>query len=113
MLNHCFNILNGIDMSPNIRYQTSVILAGLGKHEITSLLTTFLTKITLEEFLKISYMAMINIEKTEEFLKSNIKTEGVNNVFRDFLIQKNKEVLLTNRLTSCNFFSSSKCSNWI
>ena len=57
------------------------------------MLTSFLTKISREEFERLYLMATIDIEKTEEFLKSNIDTHGINNLFKQFLIPKYKEVL--------------------
>ena len=97
LLQHCFNILNETEMPPNIRYRTSLILSSLENEDITSFLTTFLTKLSREQFMFISYMVTVNIEKTEEFLKSNIKTDGMNDLFRQFLVRKNKEVLMFHR----------------
>ena len=82
-------------MTADIRYRTSVILASLENEDITSFLTTFLTKMSRDQFMQISYMATIDIEKTEKFLKSNINTDGMSNLFRQFLIPKNKEVRLS------------------
>ena len=95
LLQHCLNLLNEIEMSADVRYQFSLVLASFQNEQITSFLTTFLTKISLEEFMKLSFMAMTDIDKTEKFLRLNIKTEGVNDIFRDFLVPKNKEVPLS------------------
>ena len=95
LLQHCLDILNETDMPSNIRYRTSLILAGLQNEYITTFLITFLPKMSLEEFMQISFMATTNIERTEEFLRSNIKAvEGMTNAFRQFLVPKNKEVLI-------------------
>ena len=95
LLKHCFDILNETEMTPDIRYRTSIILASLENEDITSFLATFLTKMSRDQFMQISYMAAYDIEKTEKYLKSNIKIDGINNVFRDFLVEKNKEVLMS------------------
>ena len=92
LLQHCYDILNETKMSSQLRYRTSLILAGLGNEDITTFLTTFLTKMSREEYIQASFMAAYDIEKTEEFLKSNIKTDGMNNLFKQFLVPKNKEV---------------------
>ena len=94
LLKHCFNVLNKIEMTPNIRYRTSLILASLQNLDTTAFLTTFLTKISRVEFLQLYTMATIDIEKSKEFLKSNIKTDGMSNLFEQFLVPKNKEVLI-------------------
>ena len=94
LLQHCLNLLNETELTPNVRYQTSLILASLQNEEITSFLIEFLTKISLEEFMRLHFMATTDFEKTEEFLKSNIKTDGINDLFRDFLVPKNNEVFL-------------------
>jgi hypothetical protein len=91
LLHHCLDLLNNIEMASDVRYQTSLIFASLQNEEITSFLTKFLTQISREEFMRLNYMAIIDIVKTEEFLKSNIKTDGLGNLFRDFLIPKNLE----------------------
>ena len=93
LLQYCFSILNEAEISAEVRYQASLILASLQDEEVTSFLTQFLTKMSLEEFMRLSFMAMSDIGKTEEFLKSNIDTKGINDLLRDFLVLKNNEVL--------------------
>ena len=95
LLQHCLNLLNNIEMSPDVRYQTSLILTSLQNEKITSFLTTFLTQISREKYMELYYESTTDIRNTEKFLKSNIKTQGINDLFRDFLIPKNKEVILS------------------
>ena len=92
LLQHCFDILNEAEISPNVRYRTSLVLSSLEKEEIGSFLATFLTKISREEFGQLHLMATTDFGKTEEFLKSNINTDGMNDLYRDFMIPKNLEV---------------------
>ena len=93
LLQHCLDILNETSMATELRYRTSLVLASLGNEQIISFLTIFLTKISFEEFGRLSLMATTDIEKTEEFLKSNIITNGMNDLLRQFIIPKNHEVL--------------------
>ena len=93
LLQHCLNLLNNIEMSPDVRYQTSLILTSLQNEKITSFLTTFLTQISREKYMELYYESTTDIRNTEKFLKSNIKTQGINDLFRDFLIPKNNEVI--------------------
>ena len=67
LLHYVFSVLNEAEISAEIRYQASLILASLQDEEITSFLT--------------------------QFLKSNIDTKGINDLLRDFLVLKNNEVL--------------------
>ena len=92
LIQHCLDVLNHAAMTPDVRYQTALILASLENKEIDSFLTTFLTKMSIEQFTKLHCMATIDIQKTEEFLKSNIRIGGLNDLFRDFLVPKNHEV---------------------
>ena len=93
LLQHCLEKLNETEITSNLRFRTSLILASLQNADITIFLTSFLTKISREEFEHLYLMATIDIEKTEEFLKLNIDTRGMNNLFKQFLIPKNKMVL--------------------
>ena len=94
LLKFCFDILDQTEILPDVRYQTSLILAALANEEVNSFLTKFLTKMSVKEFTKLCFMAQFDIQKTEEFLKANINTKGINDLLRDFLVPKNNEVLL-------------------
>ena len=45
-----------------------------------------------EEYMQLYLMSTVDVEKTEQFLKSDIETEGFTDVFRQFLVPKNQEV---------------------
>ena len=94
LLQHFFRVLNKAEMSSEIRYRTSLILASLENEQINTFLTTFLTKISYEELMELCCMATVDIQTTEEFLKSNIETDAIKNIFRDFLVPKNRQVTL-------------------
>ena len=82
-------------MSPIEQYKTSLILASLQTVETTSFLANFVTKMTQEKFVELFYKAKISTEKTEQFLRSNIRIQGIdiNKLFRHFMVPKSKEVL--------------------
>ena len=111
LLQHCLDKLSETEITSNLRFRTSLILASLQNADITIFLTSFLTKISREEFEHLYLMATINIEKTEDFLKSNIETKGVTDLFRQFLIPKNKEVLCIKRIYIISLSVSSDVQN--
>ena len=68
LLQHCLNLLNNIEMSPDVRYQTSLILTSLQNEKITSFLTTFLTQISREKYMELYYESTTDIRNTEKLL---------------------------------------------
>ena len=93
LLDRCLKSLQKTAMSSNVRYITSLVLSNLKSDQLKSFLPKFITQMTFEEFATQSFMATHDIDKTEEHLLFLFDFVDKDNIFREFIIPKNNEVL--------------------
>ena len=97
LLEYCLKLADKLEINLDIRYKTALVLSGLKSNRINQFIPNFLTKMNYQEYLMSCMLALNDLAKTTAHLNSQISTEGITDMFRDFILPKNNEVIL--RLT--------------
>ena len=86
LLQHCLKLLSEVEINPDIRYKIALVLSDLKLDQVNQFLPVFLTKMNYQEYSITCMIALNDLAQTEAYLKSKISTEGITDIFRQFLM---------------------------